>query len=47
MRLEIERLGGEVRFGVRLDSINTEKENETQKIVSVNVTDRESSQNRR
>ena len=44
MRLEIERLGGEVRFGVRLDSINTEKENETQKIVSVNVTDRESSQ---
>ena len=44
MRLEIERLGGELRFGVRLDSINTEKENETQKIVSVNVTDRESSQ---
>lgn len=44
MRLEIERLGGEVRFGVRLDSINTEKENETQKIVSINVTDRESSQ---
>ena len=44
MRLEIERLGGEVRFGVRLDSINTEQENETQKIVSVNVTDRESSQ---
>lgn len=44
MRLEIERLGGDVRFGVRLDSINTEKENETQKIVSVNVTDRESSQ---
>lgn len=44
MRLEIERLGGEVRFGVRLESINTEKENETQKIVSVNVTDRESSQ---
>lgn len=44
MRLEIERLGGEVRFGVRLDSINTEKENETQKIVSVNVTDMESSQ---
>lgn len=44
MRLEIERLGGEVRFGVRLDSINTEKENEAQKIVSVNVTDRESSQ---
>lgn len=44
MRLEIERLGGEVRFGVRLDSINTEKENETQKIVSVNVTDSESSQ---
>lgn len=44
MRLEIERLGGEVRFGVRLDSINTEKENETQKIVSANVTDRESSQ---
>lgn len=44
MRLEIEKLGGEVRFGVRLDSINTEKENETQKIVSINVTDRESSQ---
>ena len=44
MRLEIEKLGGEVRFGVRLDSINTEKENETQKIVSVNVTDRENSQ---
>lgn len=44
MRIEIEKLGGEVKFGVRLDNINTEKENGTQKIVSINVTDRESSQ---
>lgn len=46
MRIEIERLGGKVRFGVRLDDIVTEKnkDDNTRNIVSINVTDRISSQ---
>lgn len=42
MRLEIERLGGEVRFGVRLDSLNIVNtgDEDNKKITSINVTDR-------
>ena len=42
MRLEIERLGGEVRFGVRLDSLNIENtgNGDSKKLESINVTDR-------
>lgn len=42
MRLEIERLGGKVRFGVRLDSLNIKNtgDEDDKKITSVNVTDR-------
>lgn len=42
MRLEIERLGGEVRFGVRLDSLNIKNtgNGDSKKLESINVTDR-------
>lgn len=42
MRLEIERLGGEVRFGVRLDSLNIKNtgNGDRKKLESINVTDR-------
>lgn len=42
MRLEIERLGGEVRFGVRLDTLNIKNtgNGDSKKLESINVTDR-------
>lgn len=42
IRLEIERLGGEVRFGVRLDSLNIKNtgNGDSKKLESINVTDR-------
>lgn len=42
MRLEIERLGGEVRFGVRLDSLNIKNtgNGDSKKLESINVTDK-------
>lgn len=42
IRLEIERLGGEVRFGVRLDSLNIKNTGncDSKKLESINVTDR-------
>lgn len=42
MRLEIERLGGEVRFGVRLDTLNIKNtgNSDSKKLESINVTDR-------
>lgn len=44
IRIEIEKLGGKVMFGTRLDDIITEEKKGMRRIISVNVTDRASSQ---